>query len=88
MSVPLVTPAANGRTFNPNGERRMLRPEDAAQAVGVPPATLRRWIAERRLPTYREGRSVWVSEDHVMDLEYELRVPGVEARRQAMSRSA
>lgn len=83
-----VIPALDGTTFNPNGERRMLRPEDAAQAVGVPPATLRRWIAERRLPTYREGRTVWVSEDHVIDLEYDLRLPCIEQRRRRAACSA
>lgn len=88
MSTPVVTPAADGSSFDPDQEHTLLRPEDAAKALAVPAGTIRRWIAQRLLPTYREGRTVWVSEDHVIDLEHALRRPGVEARRQAVSRSA
>lgn len=88
MSRSVVTPAADGRTFHPGEAHTLLRPEEAAAALAVPHGTVRRWIADRLIPTYREGRTVWVSEDHVIDLEHALRRPGVEARRQAGSRSA
>lgn len=85
MTAPVITPAADGTTFNPDEPHTLLRPHEAATAIGVPPETVRRWIAQQRIPTYREGRTVWVAEDHIIDLEHALRKPGIEARRHAQT---
>ena len=59
----------------------LLTIEEAARAAHVPAGTIRRWIHEGRLPTWREGRRVWVPERELLDLEAALRSPGVDARR-------
>lgn len=76
------------RQFDTSGDLTLLRPAEAAAAVGVPASTVRRWIHENRLAVHREGRAVWVSEDEVIELEHSLRIPGVEGRRRAAARGA
>jgi excisionase family DNA binding protein len=46
----------------------LLKVETAAQRLAVSPLTLRRWIALRRVPVVRLGRSVRLREEDVLDL--------------------
>jgi excisionase family DNA binding protein len=41
-----------------NGSIGLATVQEAAELLGVAPKTLRKWIAERRLPTVRLGRAV------------------------------
>jgi len=42
---------------------RLLKPIEVAERLALSPATIRKWILNRRLPTVRLGRAVRVKED-------------------------
>jgi excisionase family DNA binding protein len=46
----------------------LLSIEETAQYLGLRPATIRRWVFERRLPTVKLGRRVLIRRDVVDDL--------------------
>ncbi len=56
------------RSSNPSSAgivkvRRLMSVAEVCQIVGVSERTIRRWLADRRLPCYRVGRVLRVSLD-------------------------
>jgi excisionase family DNA binding protein len=56
-----------------DADLHLLTYADAAHLAGVGEGTVRRWVSEGRLAAYREGRSVWVPERELLELEHALR---------------
>lgn len=57
-----------------------LSPAAAAELAGVAPATIRRWVAEQRLPGYHAGRAIRIRRS---ELEALLASTGTRSRRPA-----
>lgn len=58
----------------------MLSAKEAADALGVTEACIRRWILTRKISSYRVGRLVRISEAEVARILNEGYVPAHEAR--------
>ncbi len=60
---------------------RLMRVEEAAEALAVRPSTVRAWILARRLPTVRVGRrAIRVPEQAILRIIEEGRRPAREPR--------
>ncbi len=57
---------------------RLLKTVEVAQRLALSPATIRRWILDRRLPTVRVGAAVRIREE---DLEALVRMGYTPVRR-------
>jgi hypothetical protein len=75
-----------------NPSRRLVTAKEAAAAVDRPPATIRRWVAERRLRAVArrgaggDAQALYV-EAHVLRVDAATRaaLPGAAARRRALA---
>lgn len=56
-----------------DADLNLLTYPEAAQLAGVAEVTVRRWVSTGRLVAYREGRSVWVPERELLEVEHALR---------------
>jgi len=60
--------------------KRLLSVKETAEALGMRESTIRAWLAQRRLPRVRCGRSVRVPLDEIEKFIAEHTVPARERR--------
>jgi excisionase family DNA binding protein len=63
-----------------NNDDPLRNVEDSALFLGLKPATVRKWILERRLPFVKIGRSVRIRQSTLAAIVERSTIPAIERR--------